>query len=112
MRKWKEVTMARKGGETVKAGFYWHADGWEIVPVSGEGGVLPGTAEDRYVRLPALGMLLLAPVMGGLFVVFLPLIGIALLLAHLARLGGRGARRFVARIRHASGHAGPLTRAS
>jgi hypothetical protein len=104
--------MARKGGEAVKAGFYWHADVWEIVPVSGEGGVLPGTAEDRYIRLPALGMLLLAPVMGGLFVVFLPLIGIGLLGAHLARLGGRGARRLLARIGHTGRHAGPLTRAS
>ena len=97
----KEGIVAHRGGEAVKAGFYWHAEDWEVVPVPGKGGALPGTAADRYVRLPALGMVLLAPVMGGLFVMFLPLIGIALLLAHLARLGGRGAWRFLAWTRRA-----------
>jgi hypothetical protein len=102
--------MARRGGETVKAGFYWHAAGWEIVPVSGQGGPLPGTHEDRYVRVPTLGMLVLAPVMGGLFVVFLPLIGFALLILHLARSGWGGARRALARLmdKHPGDHAGPL----
>ena len=60
------------------------------------------------MKLPALAMVLLAPVMGGLFVVFLPLIGIGLLLVHLAQVGGRGAWRFLAWIRHT----GPLSRAS
>jgi hypothetical protein len=38
-------------------------------------------------------MLLLAPVMGGLFVVFLPLIGFALVLQHLGRLATAAIRQ-------------------
>jgi len=38
-------------------------------------------------------MLLLAPVMGGLFVIFLPLIGFALVLQHLGRLSLSASRR-------------------
>jgi hypothetical protein len=90
--------MARKGGERAPAGFYWHTAGWEIATLSGDGGVLPGTPEDRYIRVPALAMLMMAPVMGALLVVFLPFIGFALLLGHGARQSGRGARRALARL--------------
>ncbi len=86
--------MARKvGGTMVKAGFYWNPKEWEIVTIEGPGGILPGTPEDRYFRIPVLAMLLLAPVMGGLFVVFLPLIGFALVLQHLGRLSVAATRR-------------------
>jgi hypothetical protein len=44
-----------------------------------EGGLLPGPVEHHYVKVPALLLLALAPVLGGLFVVFLPFIGFALL---------------------------------
>jgi hypothetical protein len=43
-----------------------------------EGGILPGPADHRYVKVPALLLLALAPVLGGLFVVFLPFIGFGL----------------------------------
>ncbi len=86
--------MARKNGATmVKAGLYWNPKEWEIVTIQGPGGILPGTSDDRYFRIPVLAMLLLAPVMGGLFVVFLPLIGFALVLQHLARLGTNAVRQ-------------------
>lgn len=75
----------RNGGTTVKAGFYWNLSKWEIVPVSGEGGILPGGAEQRYFRVPVLLMLILAPAMGGLFAFFLPFIGFALLLSYVAK---------------------------
>lgn len=81
------------GGTKVKGGFYWRPAEWQIVTVSGESGVLPGVAGDRFVRIPALALLLLAPVMGGLFVMFLPLIGFAMVLQHLLRQGARAARR-------------------
>lgn len=78
--------MARHGGGTrVKAGFYWRPAHWETVTISGEGGVLPGAPEERFYRVPVLAMLLLAPIMGGLFVVFLPVIGFGVLLQHLGR---------------------------
>lgn len=83
----------RLGGTTVKAGFYWNPNEWEIVTIEGPGGILPGTPGDRYFRIPVLAMLLLAPVMGGLFVIFLPLIGFALVLQHLGRLSLSASRR-------------------
>jgi hypothetical protein len=75
-----------KGGDTVKAGFYWRTQRWEIVPVEGEGAVLPGDGGERYYRIPTLGMLVAAPLMGALFVVFLPFIGFAIVARQLWQL--------------------------
>jgi hypothetical protein len=68
------------GGSRVEAGFYFNKNSWEIVTVSGkQGGVLPGDAKTGYLRVPAVAMLAGAPVLGAAFVVFLPVIGFALL---------------------------------
>jgi hypothetical protein len=80
-------------GSTVKGGFYFSRDKWDIVTVSGKEGVLPGAAGQRYSRLPVLAVLFLAPLLGGLFVVFLPFIGFALVLQHLVRLSLSGMKR-------------------
>ena len=63
------------GGTKVPAGFYWRKAGWELVTLSGEGGVLPGAGDERYVKVPVLAMLALAPAMGAALVMFLPLMG-------------------------------------
>jgi hypothetical protein len=90
----KEDTMATaNGGSTVKGGFYFNLRKLEIVPVSGKTGVLTGAPDQRYIRIPALGVLVLAPVLGGLFVVFLPVIGFVLVAQHMARLGAMTAKR-------------------
>jgi hypothetical protein len=60
--------------------------------------MLPGHADDRYVKIPMLAFLVIAPVMGGLYAFFLPFIGFALLLTFLARKAGYGARAAVARV--------------
>jgi len=71
--------MARyTGGNRVPGGYYWNPRHWSITPVTDEGGSLPGTSADRYVRISWVTALLLAPVLGGLFVVFLPFIGFAM----------------------------------
>ncbi len=71
--------LRQQGGDHVKAGFYLNLDSWEIRTISGAtGGTLEGTSESRYLRVPVLGMLLFAPLMGALFAMFLPFIGIAL----------------------------------
>jgi hypothetical protein len=68
------------GGSKVPAGFYFNKKNWEIVTVSGKkGGVLPGDAKADYLKIPAVAMLAGAPVLGAAFVVFLPVIGFALL---------------------------------
>jgi hypothetical protein len=79
--------MERKsGGTRVKAGYYWHAAQWEIVTISGrDGGVLPGGPDEGYYGIPVLAMLMLAPIMGALFVVFLPFIGFAILAQYAAQ---------------------------
>jgi len=84
--------MASKGGTRVKAGFYWRRSRWEIVPLSGAGGVLPGGPDEIYHRIPILVMLAVAPIMGALFVVFLPFIGFALMLQYLAHSSVRAVR--------------------
>jgi hypothetical protein len=81
------------GGEQVRAGFYFNLDSWEVRTVSGPaGGVLDGTAQVRYLRIPALLLLLFAPLMGAAFAIFLPFIGIALVLQYPASQTWRGVR--------------------
>jgi len=81
------------GGSTVKGGFYFNLRKLQIVPVNGKTGVLVGAADQRYFRVPALGVLVLAPVLGGLFVVFLPVIGFVLVAQHMARLAAMAVKR-------------------
>lgn len=68
------------GGEAVKAGFYWSPAQWEIITLSKGGGVLPGTNETLYIRLPMLLFIVVGPFMGALYVAFLPFIGFAMVL--------------------------------
>ncbi len=71
--------MARfSGGSRVPGGYYWNPRHWSITPVTDDGGMLPGKSSDRYLRIHWLLALLLAPIVGGLFVVFLPFIGFAM----------------------------------
>lgn len=75
--------LRHKGGEQVKSGFYFNIESWEVTTVSGfEGGTLAGDERTVYLRMPALAMLLFAPIMGALFAVFLPFIGIYLVVRH------------------------------
>lgn len=71
--------MARyHGSGRVKAGFYWSPSRWEIITVPKGGGTLPGGEELNYFRLPISLILLLGPLMGALYVIFLPFIGFCL----------------------------------
>jgi hypothetical protein len=72
-----------KGGELVKGGFYWNQAQWHLENVEGKSGTLPGDDDTRYARVPTLMLFVLAPLMGALFVVFLPFIGFALLIGML-----------------------------
>ena len=82
-------------GTLVKGGFYLNRDAWDLVAVSGKEGILPGSEGQRFTRVPAWAVLALAPVLGGLFVVFLPLIGFALVFMYLARATLALGRRIV-----------------
>ncbi len=82
-----------KGGDTVKRGFYASMKRWTIEMVEAEAGVLSGESDERYMFVPTALMLVLAPIMGAAFVIFLPLIGFAMLgRAVYEKMSGRGRR--------------------
>jgi hypothetical protein len=77
--------MAHAGGTKVNYGFYWSARAWDMAMVPAEGGLLPGGSDRHYVRIPTFLFLLMAPIMGALYVVFLPFAGFALVAGHALR---------------------------
>jgi hypothetical protein len=74
------MNMLNKGGHTVKAGTYWNMANGNRVQMEQEG-ALPGSGTTRYIKAPVAVMLMAAPVIGLLFAVFLPFIGIAMTLS-------------------------------
>lgn len=85
--------MAATGGTQVKGGYYFNPRGLRIVAVSGKTGALAGDPSESFVRVPGLVVLLLAPILGGMFVMFLPVIGFVLVGQHFLRLAGKGVGR-------------------
>jgi K+-transporting ATPase c subunit len=83
-------TISNTGGSKAKAGIYWSKGSWDLVTLSGKGGVLPGGTDTRYVRIPVLAMIVFAPLMGASYVVFLPFIGFAMFGDFLAKKAGVG----------------------
>lgn len=73
-----------KGGNKTKGGFYWKKGEWEIVTVEGKTGMLPGGNECQYMRIPGILFVPLSVILGGLFVIFLPFIGFAMLFGMVA----------------------------
>lgn len=80
------------GGQTVRQGFYWNAAKWDVTLIERQGGELPGGTGERFARVPVVAMLLVAPIMGALYVVFLPFIGVAMVLDFVARRAARAVR--------------------
>jgi hypothetical protein len=83
-RRHSMLRLAHTGGQTVSAGNYWNFSTGERVHVRNSE-TLPGDADTSYYRLPPVAMLLLAPLLGLVYAVFLPLIGIAMLVTLLGR---------------------------
>jgi hypothetical protein len=74
------MNMLNKGGHKVAAGTYWNLSNGSRVQMDQEG-VLPGDGKTRYIKAPVAVMLMAAPVIGLVFAVFLPFIGIAMTLS-------------------------------
>jgi hypothetical protein len=68
------------GGNPVPGGLYLNQHTLEFSQVTDENPRLPQPAEDKYIRLPALAGMILGALFGLVFVMLLPLIGIAGLL--------------------------------
>ena len=66
------------GGMQVAGGYYWNPRKWEVEVVASEGGRLKGAANAKYVKLPFPLLFVVVPLLGALFLMFLPLIGFAL----------------------------------
>jgi len=77
--------MAYTGGTKVNYGFYWSAQAWDMAMIPAEGGILPSGSDRHYTRIPTFLFLLMAPIMGALYVVFLPFAGFALVIGYAAR---------------------------
>jgi len=68
-----------KGGTVVGRGTYWNLVSGECEDLKCEG-TLPGNAHTRYLKAPTLLMVLMGPVIGFLYVLILPFIGLAMIL--------------------------------
>ena len=89
-----------RGTETVAPGLYFNVGEWSFKSVE-EAGMLPGTVDTRYRRVPMLAMIAVGPLLGLAFVVFLPFIGFAMvayLLAGKAAALAADAARAAARV--------------
>ncbi len=62
-----------RGGELAKKGTYLDTREWEFVSIPQEGDYLPGRDDQSFVRVPLALMLVLGPILGLLFVIFLPM---------------------------------------
>lgn len=80
------------GGEQVRKGSYWDRKTGEVIHVGPEGSRLPGGADVRYWKMSEAAMVVLGPLLGLLYVVFLPLLGFLMLFYHIARFLAQSTR--------------------
>ncbi len=71
--------LMNKGGTVVERGLYWNPmDGRRVnMP---EDGVLPGDESKSYMKISPAGLLIIAPLFGMMYVIFLPLLGLGVFL--------------------------------
>lgn len=65
-------------GMQVGGGYYWNASNWEVEVVPSEGGRLKGGEDARYVKVPFPALFVVVPLLGALFLMFMPMIGFVL----------------------------------
>ncbi len=83
-----------KGGSRVEKGTYWDLSNGHRIDVTDEA-ILSGDQSSTYLRMPAGAMLLAGPVIGFLYVMLLPFIGIATVATIAARKVGGGVLNLV-----------------
>ncbi len=67
-----------EAGTAAKAGYYFNPRSWEVHPVAVNGERLPG--EGTWIAVPTVAALILSPLLGLAFLMFLPFIGFYLTL--------------------------------
>lgn len=83
-----------QGGNEVKGGFYFNTTQKDLVTVEDDFGMLPGDGTDTYFRVPLPVMLTAGPLIGLVYVIFLPFIAFAMILAVAGERAWTGARNF------------------
>lgn len=78
------------GGETVEPGLYFSARQLSFKSVD-EAGPLPGAPHEVFRRVPVLALMVVGPVLGLAYVIFLPFIGVAMVLYLLGLKTGEAA---------------------
>ena len=74
-------------GDIVSRGTYLNTSTWELVGIEENGEQLPGPLDSSYVKVPVLTVLLAGPIVGLMFVIFLPMLApIALVAAAISRI--------------------------
>ncbi len=68
-----------KGGQKVRKGTYWDVRNGHRTDVAQEG-MLPGRDASTYLRVPPAALPLFGPILGLLYVVLFPFIGVAVVL--------------------------------
>ena len=81
-----------ESGAAVQSGYYLNPRSWAIEPVPAGGGRLPADG-GRWLKIPMLAALALAPVLGLTFLMFLPMAGFVLFFLHLVGLVARPFRK-------------------
>ncbi len=64
-----------EAGTRVSRGYYFSANTWTLTPVAADGECLPGHGGEKYLPVPLPVAFAVAPLMGALFLMFLPVIG-------------------------------------
>ncbi len=65
-------------GMQVEGGYYFNASNWEVEVIPSEGGRLKGAAAAKYVKVPFPVLFIIVPTLGATFLMFLPVVGFAL----------------------------------
>ena len=68
--------LTNKGGQMVNKGTYWDLRIGNRIDIADEG-LLPGTDKSTYIKMPPVMMLVAGPIIGLLYAILLPFIGIA-----------------------------------
>ncbi len=82
----KEVTqmLIWKGGQQAVTGTYWDITTGDRLSIKDQD-MLPGDSSTKYIKAPIAVVLLLGPVFGLIFAIFLPFIGIAMALSFVGK---------------------------
>ena len=84
--------MAITSGTPVKGGYYFNSRRWTFARVEKDGETLPGARNERWTRVPVPIVIAAAPVLGGMFVVAFPIIGLVAVGVAIGRKLGGGVR--------------------